>query len=904
LAFKHFFDFQNMKKKKYIFKIPYSTQWGQLLRVVINPTDLFDEKLNIYVDCSTTDGHTWSGESENLMSQFYYKYEVLNIPNIIEEAARPRYIDVENITSETIILNDFWRSDSDKNNIFYAAAFSEVIFNPERNLKNKIEETTDNNISFTLNSPCIPKNKKVGIVGNIAALGNWATPIILQANNYPEWRIDVFVHDDVGIVEYKYVLIDDDTQLISYWEPGSNRQLPYTNTKENAFQIIHDDGFRYGGYWWKGSGIALPVFSLRTKQGCGIGEFSDLKMLMDLAEKMGMDIIQTLPVNDTLANMTWSDSYPYAAISVYALHPLYINLESITDLSTYNWYPNYQNEKSALNKLDFIDFEAVLTLKLDVLRKLYADIGSKILKSKEVKEYINSNSWVKSYSIFCHLRDKFKTPDFTTWKEYAIFDNKVIDKFWSKNNPSKEVGFYVYVQYLLDQQLKEVKKYGRSKGIVLKGDLPIGIYRHSCDAWINPHLYQMSQQAGAPPDDYAVNGQNWGFPTYNWEEMSKDGFSWWQSRMRQLSTYFDALRIDHILGFFRIWSIPINQISGTLGLFYPRLPLHINEIASYGLKGDINRYTKPYIRTYMLQQMFEKDWEIIANIFLVEVFDDAFIFRPEFDTQQKVMIALQTENYTKFHALSTKILSLLTEVLLIEEPDSNELYFNPRITLHTTYSYKDLDEYSKKAIDKLYVEYFYQRHNEFWKNQATWKLPAIIKASDMLICGEDLGMIPATVPDVMSQLNIIPLEIQRMPKTNTLFGMCNEFDYLTVCSPSCHDMPTIRGWWEGNSPLASKFYHLYMKRDGVAPRECLPEIVKFIINDHLQSKSILAIFPLQDLLGMNDKLKHPNPFAEQINEPANPKHYWRYRLHLDIEDIISNKSFCEDIYSMVKSSGR
>ncbi|HMP30608.1 MAG TPA: 4-alpha-glucanotransferase, partial [Saprospiraceae bacterium] len=338
------------------------------------------------------------------------------------------------------------------------------------------------------------------------------------------------------------------------------------------------------------------------------------------------------------------------------------------DLSQYNWYNNYTAQKDKLNQLETIDFEPVLQLKWDTLLKIYEDIGSKTLKSKDTKQFIQSNPWLKSYSIFCHLRDKNKTPVFSDWKEYAVFNPKIIDKFWSKDNPTKEVGFYVFIQYFLDLQLKEVKAYGRSKRIVLKGDLPIGIYRNSCDAWINPQLFHMDQQAGAPPDDYAINGQNWGFPTYNWEEMSKDGYAWWQSRMAQLATYFDALRIDHILGFFRIWSIPVTQISGTLGLFYPRLPLHINEIASYGLKGDLNRYTKPYIRTYMLQQLFDKNWEEVVDCFLLEVFDDAYIFKAEFDTQEKVAKAIEPAQYNKFQKHSTKILALLTEVLLIEEP--------------------------------------------------------------------------------------------------------------------------------------------------------------------------------------------------------------------------------------------
>ncbi len=892
-----------MNQKKIVFRLTYATKWGQLIRLVFNEDISFNEKTNTFLDGETSDGQHWEFKSLNIPNNFYYKYQVLDAPKIIEEANRPRFIDISKIENPEIVVNDFWRIENAPNEIFYSSAFQDVIFNPVES-KKAIVSKGHSNLSFRLNSASIPKNKIVGLVGNIAALGNWVKPVILNSENYPVWQADILCHDDTGIVEYKYVLVDPKTKLISYWEIGDNRQLSTYDTRHGLFEIIHDEGFRYGGDWWKGSGIALPVFSLRSKNSCGIGEFTDLKLLIDLTEKLGMDMIQTLPVNDTLANMSWTDSYPYAAISVYALHPLYIRLDDIDDLTKYEWYKFYEEEKQSLNDTESVDFERVLQFKTSILRKIYQSSGAQILKSNDCKDYIKSNNWIKAYCVFCHLRDIHKTPDFSKWKDFEVYNPTKIEKFWSKNNPSKDVGFYVFIQYFLDKQLKEVKQYGRSKGIVLKGDLPIGIYRFSCDAWVSPNLFNMDQQAGAPPDDYAVNGQNWGFPTYNWEEMSKDGFAWWQSRMTQLSVYFDALRIDHILGFFRIWSIPMNQVSGTMGMFYPRLPIHINEIFSYGLKGDILRYTMPYIRTYILQQLFGAEWENIVKIFLEEVFDDAYVFKSAFDTQQKLSLALETKEYSQFQVHSAKLMSMISDVLLIEEPNGDGLYFNPRISLQKTFSYRDLDDYSKKAIDKLYVDYFYNRHNEFWKKQAYWKLPPIIKSTNMLICGEDLGMIPSTVPEVMENLNIIPLEIQRMPKSNTIFGDCNSYKYMSVCSPSCHDMSTIRGWWESNPQLASKFYNLYMKWSGLAPRECQAEIVKFIIEDHLDSKSILAIFPIQDLLGMDDQLKMKNPFAEQINEPANPKHYWRYRLHVNLEDIIKNKDFINLIRQLVKKSGR
>ena len=145
------------------------------------------------------------------------------------------------------------------------------------------------------------------------------------------------------------------------------------------------------------------------------------------------------------------------------------------------------------------------------------------------------------------------------------------------------ISIYYFIQFHLHLQLLEATNYARANGVVLKGDIPIGISRNSVEAWTEPHYFNLNGQAGAPPDDFSVNGQNWGFPTYNWEVMEQDDYSWWMKRFRKMSEYFDAYRIDHILGFFRIWEIPMHAVHGLLGQFVPSLPMSREEIESYGL---------------------------------------------------------------------------------------------------------------------------------------------------------------------------------------------------------------------------------------------------------------------------------------------------------------------------------
>jgi 4-alpha-glucanotransferase len=599
--------------------------------------------------------------------------------------------------------------------------------------------------------------------------------------------------------------------------------------------------------------------------------------------------------------MTWQDSYPYAAISVFALHPLYVNIESIAPFQKASDRKIYEKERQELNALEQMDFEKVLACKFFWFKKLYTLHKESTLNSDDFQIfYSNNKEWLLPYAAFCYLRDINNTCEYPKWKKYSKFELAEIEDLYSKEKD--DINFYIFIQFHADKQLKKAKEYARKNGIVLKGDLPIGIYRYSADAWTNPHLYFMDQQAGAPPDDYAILGQNWGFPTYNWEEMAKDGFMWWKKRFSKLEEYFDALRIDHILGFFRIWQIPTHCVQGTLGLFNPRLPYSIHELLKFGLQEDIRRYTIPYIRKYYLAELFGEDTEFVIAHFLEEVFTDGYILKEKVNTQKKAEALFQTKEYkTKSHLLKG-LLHLHSEVLLIQE-DGSELY-NPRITLNTTYSYKALDHHSKAAIDSLYHHYFFEKHNQYWKEQAYWKLPALLDASKMLICGEDLGMIPATVPEVMRNLNIIPLEIQRMPKGFRKFGNPYEYEYFSVCSPSCHDMSTVRGWWEANKNVATDYFQTVLHHHGNAPDKCSASLVEEIIQHHLNAPSILAIFPLQDLMGMHDEIKKIDAFSEQINEPSNPKHYWRFRIHKNMTEIKSNIGFVDKIKEMVIKSGR
>jgi 4-alpha-glucanotransferase len=621
-------------------------------------------------------------------------------------------------------------------------------------------------------------------------------------------------------------------------------------------------------------------------------------------------LVQILPVNDTVANHTWKDSYPYAAISVFALHPVYLNLSAMGKLSDKKLMESFQKKGRKLNKLDTFDYVSVMDLKSRYFKLLYDQNKDTFQKDKKYKKFYKENKdWLIPYAAFSCLRDRYGTPDFTKWPAYSTYDEAEIKKLVKPANKDfDDFAVHYFIQYHLHLQLSEVVEYARSRGVILKGDLPIGIYRDSVDAWVEPKLYHMNKQAGAPPDAYSITGQNWRFPTYNWEEMAKDNYAWWRRRLSQMAKYFDAYRIDHILGFFRIWEIPYESIEGLMGIFNPAIPMYKNEIESRGIQFNYERFCKPLIKNYMLEDLFGEGAEEVKNVFLEENDDGNYRLKEEFNTQRKVedhFIANPLENKEQENLLKNGLFTLIGNVLFFEEPGSDGNAFHPKIAFHSTYSYKELDDHIKGVLNDIYTHYYYHRQENFWREQAMVKLPAINKASDMLICGEDLGMVPDCVPGVMHELGILRLYIQRMPKeTDSEFGHPANAPYLSVASPSCHDMSTVRGWWEEDHDRSQRFYIQIMGHGGEAPVVCDTWISEEVLQQHLHSSAMWTIFPIQDLVGIDEKLMRENPEDERINDPSNPDNLWQYRFHLNLGDLVKEKEFNKKLRSMVQNAGR
>ena len=649
-----------------------------------------------------------------------------------------------------------------------------------------------------------------------------------------------------------------------------------TNTKAFKVWLKNKDGI---GCYPKFAGVAVPIFSLKSKDSFGIGEFDDLKFLAQWCHNVGIKMIQILPINDTHTDGSWDNSYPYKAISTKALHPIYLRLDKMGTLLDEKDRKYFEQQALLLNSKDFVDYPEVMKIKDEFFKKIFAQTWHEVRNSYD-------------HHIFFEKNKEWLVP-------YAQFRNQ-------QSAVSPE--FYYFLQYHLDKQLTEAVDHLHQKGIILKGDIPIGIGRHSVEAYTFPHLFNLDSQAGAPPDSFAAEGQNWGFPTYNWEAMAHDDYKWWRDRLSQMSRYFDAYRIDHILGFFRIWQIPYESTQGLLGYFKPAIGYQLSDI-SCQLSANEERLTKPYIRGHFLHEYFGEYTDEVRETYLNETSFSYFELKTEFNTQRKITDFFNEKQQStndchlseKYETIKKGLVALCTEVLFLK--DNNTLH--PRIALQFTHSYNELEQYQKDEINKIYDDYFYHRNEQLWKEEALKKLPKIIEASDMLVCGEDLGMVPACVPDVMKQLNILSLEVQRMPKSiHDTFVNPKDNPYLSVSTTSTHDTSTLRGWWEEDGELTNRFYREMLGHNEGAPYFAEPHICQEIVRQHLESSSMLTILPIQDYIAMDGEFRWDATQREQINIPSNPHHHWCYKMHQSLESLNERQDFNNMIREMIKNSGR
>lgn len=886
------------------FNIEYKAMFGE--QIVVN---IQTEEGELKLPLETTDGQRWACdwcvESPEKSYTYYYSVEREGRAVKTEWLMIKHQLEVNAKKAAAYTLYDHWKT-MPEDAFLYSSAFTDCINHQVPQVMKP--ETGSKIVRLIVRAPQLRDGERLGVLGADKALGAWDVQKILPMtqHTYNEWVADIdATHLEGSHLEFKFVAFRNAKNEL-LWENSMNRTVNLPEMKAGELVSYELDQASFALYNRKLAGTQVPVFSLRTRKSAGIGDFGDLKTMIDFVASTGQKVLQLLPINDTTITHTWTDSYPYSCISVFAIHPQYADLHALPELKDAKARAEAEKTRAELNALDKIDYEKVNDFKINYLRQIFNQEGGKMMKTAEYKAFFQDTElWLVPYAQYSYLRDKNGTADFNQWPDHQVWDEAERKALADpKTAAYKNVAFFYFVQFVLDRQMQEAHEHAKTKGVILKGDIPIGVNRNGCDVWTEPKYFNLNGQAGAPPDDFSANGQNWGFPTYNWFEMLKDGCQWWNRRFQNMARYFDAYRIDHVLGFFRIWEIPVHSVHGLLGQFAPALAMSREEIESYGLHFQEDRFTRPFITDWVLDRMFHERAGEVKEKYLDRLDDERYQMKPEVDTQRKVEALFADVTDEKELWLRDGLYALISDVLFVRD-HTNPSVFHPRISAQLDFIYESLYDNDKAAFNRLYNDYFYRRNNQFWYQEAMKKLPKLVQATRMLVCAEDLGMVPDCVPWVMDELKILSLELQSMPKDPSVkFGHLSRNPYRSVCTISSHDMPTLRMWWDENVQRTQEYYNTMLYRQGPAPHPLPGWLASDIISRHLTSPSMLCILSIQDWLATDEALRLPDADAERINIPANPKHYWRYRMHLNIEDLAADKRFVQNITEMISQSGR
>ena len=780
-------------------------------------------------------------------------------------------------TSKSYVLSDLWRDIPIQYHLYSSAYTTTRGISCDKQVQPHRVPLYRKTIIFRVSAPQLLKGQSLAIVGSHPALGDWnvARYLRMEYIGQSDWMLSVNVDAVLLPLEYKYVVIDDASNTLVTWEEGDNRTtdglLPpdVTAVPDGTVLVAYGENLRIKEKTWRVAGVVVPVFSLRSDSSYGVGDFGDLRQMVDWAVSTGMKVIQILPVNDTTTSHGWSDSYPYNIISAFALHPHYLDLEAFGSLKSKQKMTAYHRQRRELNALGYSDYEAVDRVKSAFINDLFEERGKQTLESKEFKAwYADNKYWLEPYALYL----------------------------------SGSAGEIYFTQYHLHLQLKAAADYARSKGIVLKGDIPIGVNFNSVETKTHPALFNLDAQTGAPPDAFSQNGQNWGFPTYNWSAVAIG--DWWHRRLEWMSQYFDAFRIDHVLGFFRVWEVPVDAIFGILGHFSPALPLTVSEIEYFGLPFRKDFMTRPFINDRVIERLFGIHAQFVKENFLIPRSYGLYDLKAEYNTQRKVRDHFEGRGDENSLWIRDGLYRLISGVLFLEDPRQPNMY-HPRIGVYNEPVFDALTNEEKDAFMRLYNNFFYQRHNFFWGSEATRRLTDVFGQTRMLCCAEDLGMLPDCVSPVLDSLRILTLEIQSMPKQSGFeFTHLEGNPYRSVATFSTHDMAPLRLWWEESPERTQRYYVTMLQKQGRAPEHLPAHLAEEIIARHLYCPSMMCMLSLQDWLAMDGGLRSKHPREERINVPSDPYNRWKYRMHLSIDDLLRADKYNNKVRTMITRSHR
>lgn len=653
------------------------------------------------------------------------------------------------------------------------------------------------------------------------------------------------------------------------------------------------------------TGISVPLGALYTNESFAIGEYPALKKLIPFCKETGIKIIQLLPVNDT-----GTQSSPYSGLSAFALHPIYIQISALEEFEVASknkeFAAFYESFLNAFTSEKRYNYEKIANAKDELLRKIFE--AAEVLKNKDtckkLDSWIKENEWIKNYAVFKVLKYKFMQ---RSWKEWPKeFQNCNINERWSNEALRSEHLFYAWVQFRSSEQFLDASNEVKKNDIILKGDMPILMNEDSCDTWAYPEFFNHQLRAGSPVDGENPTGQNWGFPTYNWENLKAKNYSWWKERLLVSSKYYDAYRLDHILGFFRIWAVPERETTALLGHAVPYESISKATLNTAGFNDDRIRWLSlPHIPTSDIEY-FTWNHELahkILSVFATKI-DGEELWRfsksiqGDKDILEKDLSSLCNEELA--NKIKTRLREFWFDRALIEITKDE---FVPMWTYKNSTAWKTLSSEEIAALENIFASTDVKQ-NEKWGKSANDILSALTSSVKMIPCGEDLGVSLECVSRVMKANKILSLKVIRWcrywEKPNQPFVDFNDYDSLSLATTSVHDSPTIRQWWEEDKNADNEFIKMG-KCENLTPGTFTEKTAETILLNAAKAKSVWCVHPIQDFLYLDKNYWLENAKDERINIPGEVTDFnWTYRLPCKLEDLEKNKIILRKIKSIVE----
>ena len=675
------------------------------------------------------------------------------------------------------------------------------------------------------------------------------------------------------------------------------------------------------------TGVVLPLGALYSKECAAVGDFLALKPFADFCKEAGLSVIQLLPVNDT-----GTHSSPYSGLSAFALHPLYIRIESMPEFEEAKKNKAFATAYRAFKKQyvyqNRFAYTAIAEEKIRLLHLLYSAIEKRLFgKAKPTKENVNvvtagagqteaqqftaaldafvqKNEWVIPYAVFKNLKDDFSQSSWKEWpQEKKTMTKRDIEIRWANKALRTSHNFFVWCQMRAAEQFADAAEYVRAKGIALKGDIPILMNEDSADCWANPAYFDQKWRAGSPPDGENPLGQNWGFPTYNWESLSKDGYVWWQSRIKEAAKYYDAFRIDHILGFFRIWAVDERETNAFLGHANPCCTFSRKELNDLGFDNErIKWLSVPHIPTKDVEDItwnHEEAHAILKKVGVQIGSEELWNFLPEICSDGDIYAKLFDADFTRDRAIKDVLAKKWRDRALLELKKDE---FIAVWSYSASTAWKTLNEKEKKSLEELFSA-TNKKQEDLWKKSALSALTPIVQASGMQPCAEDLGVGLKSMPEVLSELDIFSLKVVRWTRDwfsqNQPYIPFSKYPELSVATTSVHDSSTLRQWWNEEKQSVNAYCETFFKTRKDAPNanaEFDVGVAEALLETSARCNSAWFINPLQDYLFLDAAYYLENPDDERVNVPGSVNEFnWTYRMPVLLEDLSKNTNIIEKI---------